>query len=57
MVTSSPNPLKNTVDLYFYVHDTGLHTGALAFNNRIHGPSNTVSTSPVVMVVSKTIFF
>jgi uncharacterized repeat protein (TIGR01451 family) len=56
VVSPTPSPLVNTVDMYFYVADFGQHKGALAFNNRIHGPSNVVTTTIPMVVVSKIIF-
>lgn len=40
-------PITNTVDVHFNPAPTGLHTGANAFKNDIHGPTNTVSTTPI----------
>jgi hypothetical protein len=52
ITSADPNPLKNTFDMFFFVANTELHP--VAFPNRVHGPSNTVSTSSLL---SKTMFF
>ena len=56
VVTATPSPLTNTVTMNFYVADTGLHAGALAFTNRVRATSNLVSTTTQV-VFSKANFF
>jgi hypothetical protein len=52
VTATDPNPLKNTLDMFFYMQFTEAHP--VTFPNRIHGPSNTVSTSSTL---SKTMFF
>jgi len=53
IVSGDPNPLKNTFDMYFFVV-SNLQSHPVAYPNKIHGPSNTVSTTSLL---SKTMFF
>ena len=52
VTATDPNPLTNRIDIFFYVQNTQAHP--IAFANRIHGPSNPVSTGSTL---SKTMFF
>jgi hypothetical protein len=52
ITATDPNPLTNRIDIFFYVQNTEAHP--IAFTNRIHGPSNEVSTGTTL---SKIIFF
>jgi hypothetical protein len=43
--SGDPKPLKNTLDMFFFVSNSELHP--VAWPNKIHGPSVTVTTAPL----------